>query len=131
MTGESAQRCAYYRARHFSPTAQRFLNEDPQLTPLTRFTAATCPILSDTIWKLPNMISQPGRFDIPGRLNGYAYVLNNPVQFTDPSGLDKDDNPCKKDQEKCFLDAYNRATNYYQQRCIIDTLGPACPKPKR
>lgn len=48
----------YLRARHYDPAAGRFLQPDSYL----------------------------GRPDAPATLHRYAYVLNNPLRYTDPSG---------------------------------------------
>jgi RHS repeat-associated protein len=49
----------YYRARNYDPVTGRFVQRDPH----------------------------PGKLEIPGTVfNSYAYVLSNPVNFTDPSG---------------------------------------------
>jgi RHS repeat-associated protein len=53
----------YYRARYYHPGLQRFVSEDP-------------------------LISQQRRGS-----NLYAYVLNNPILYSDPLGLDKDCKP--------------------------------------
>ena len=49
----------YYRARYYSPRIQRFMGEDPF----------------------------SGNYLIPESLNRYAYSLNDPVSYADPSGL--------------------------------------------
>ncbi len=50
----------YLRARYYDPAIGRFVSRDP--------------------W--------PGLAEFPQSLNGYPYVVNNPVNLTDPSGLD-------------------------------------------
>ena len=50
----------YLRARYYLPEVGRFITKDP--------------------W--------PGDDQRPGTLNGYVYVLNSPVNYADPTGLD-------------------------------------------
>ena len=50
----------YLRARYYQPEVGRFITKDP--------------------W--------PGDDQRPGTLNGYVYVLNSPVNYADPTGLD-------------------------------------------
>ncbi len=50
----------YYGARYYDPTIGRFISADPIVKSLTN----------------------------PQSLNRYTYVLNNPLKYTDPSGLD-------------------------------------------
>ncbi len=50
----------YLRARYYQPEVGRFISKDP--------------------W--------PGDPSRPGTLNGYPYVLNSPVNYSDPTGLD-------------------------------------------
>jgi RHS repeat-associated protein len=50
----------YLRARYYQPGTGRFMTKDP--------------------W--------PGDVSNPGTLHGYTYVLNSPVNYADPSGLD-------------------------------------------
>ena len=49
-----------YHARWYDPALGRFAQPDP-------------------------LVPEPGN---PQSLNRYAYVLNNPVKYTDPTGLD-------------------------------------------
>ncbi|MEJ2560519.1 MAG: RHS repeat-associated core domain-containing protein [Anaerolineae bacterium] len=51
---------AYHRARYYNPLTGGFLSKDP--------------------W--------PGTATHPETLHGYMYAANNPIMFTDPSGLD-------------------------------------------
>ncbi len=59
----------YYRARYYSPQLERFPSEDPLPT-------ARHPVVTQL-----------------GVRHLYTYVDNNPINFRDPLGLDKDD-PC-------------------------------------
>jgi len=56
----------YYRARYYSPILNRFLSEDPLLQ--------------------SHCVS---RTSILKNINAYSYVDDNPVNFTDPMGLEK------------------------------------------
>lgn len=68
----------YYRARYYDPQIQRFISEDPILSP----TALDIPFL------VPHLL------DEPSKLHSYAYVVNNPLKFRDPLGLDPE---CEKE----------------------------------
>jgi RHS repeat-associated protein len=76
----------YYRARYHSPTSQRFLSEDPSLAPYTPLSVGACRKTNKTIWLLPSKIKLLG-VERGQDLNSYIYVLDNPLRFTDPSGL--------------------------------------------
>lgn len=56
----------YYRARYYDPSLQRFLSEDP--------------------WYSRYWRSSEKSLGVGGNL--YAYVLDNPINFVDPMGLD-------------------------------------------
>jgi RHS repeat-associated protein len=77
----------YYRARYYHPVLQRFLSEDPILTPLTT-TQLGCEYEagSHSRWLLPTMISHPTQLSSQ-LFNQYGYVQNQPLRFTDPSGM--------------------------------------------
>jgi RHS repeat-associated protein len=79
----------YYRARYYGPLSQRFISEDPILSPLTSLTTSVCPKRKRTFTPLPGEARGPAS-DISQLLNGYAYVTNSPIQFRDPYGLEKD-----------------------------------------
>jgi len=66
----------YFEARYFSAPLGRFTSPDPLLN--------------------------SGRPNNPQTWNRYAYVLNNPLRFIDPTGLyEWDTDNCKKDDTKC------------------------------
>lgn len=66
----------YLRARYYDPALGRFLTRDPFA----------------------------GVLNLPQTLNPYAYVTNNPVNLTDPSGLD----PLDEAWRQAFEDTYGR-----------------------
>jgi RHS repeat-associated protein len=61
----------YLRARYYQPETGRFITEDPW---------------AGDVWR-------------PGTLNTYVYVGNNPVNYTDPSGLNGPLPPCPECEE--------------------------------
>jgi RHS repeat-associated protein len=63
----------YYRARYYSPELQRFISEDP-----LGFEGGDLNLYSYT-----DSVGKP-----PSQTNLYQYALNNPVNLTDPLGLD-------------------------------------------
>lgn len=87
----------YYRARYYSPELQRFISEDPILKPGKL----------DIPFMLPSLLNNPAV------LNQYNYVLNSPVNNTDPEGLE----PGKPrplplyHQLKCLYELYKCASN--------------------
>ncbi len=72
----------YYPARYYHPGVARFVNEDP----LYRLAGLWCSSLPTG--------SQ--------RFNFYSYVENNPINFSDPLGLDKKN--CLGNYFKCLPD---------------------------
>ena len=65
----------YYRARYYDADAGRFSQFDPILRGIEERITRTC---SESIDALP--------LQRPQELNSYVYVLNNPINLTDPFG---------------------------------------------
>ena len=65
----------FYRARFYDPAAGRFLSFDPILRGYEHKTASTC---TESVGAFP--------LKRPQELHPYIYVLNNPINLTDPSG---------------------------------------------
>jgi len=64
----------YFRARYYSPSTDRFISQDPLMCGVTH-TVAVQALIRD-----------------PQFLDGYAYVDDSPVTYSDPTGLQKDCN---------------------------------------
>jgi RHS repeat-associated protein len=62
----------FYRARYYSPTFQRFISQDPVLR-----------LSNGLVWLLLSKRAYASQ-----RLNAYVFVLNDPLLFLDPLGLD-------------------------------------------
>jgi RHS repeat-associated protein len=77
FTGEQQFREAdglvFSRARYYDPSVGRFVSRDPILKPMMG--------TYGSFWFVPYLIGEPQR------LHPYVYVSNNPVNWTDPSGL--------------------------------------------
>jgi RHS repeat-associated protein len=116
----------YYRARYYDASRTRFTREDQILSPYGSNDGNICALQKGTVWQLPMRISLV-TLDTPRWLNPYVYVVDSPVNFKDPSGLDKDD-PCQKGQIACTNQALAQAgNNSDKQGCILQTLGRSCP----
>ncbi|MDH4188331.1 MAG: hypothetical protein OEV08_15180, partial [Nitrospira sp.] len=89
----------YNRARYYSPQSQRFVSEDPILAPFTPLTVGMCQARNSTVWLLPSRIGLPVP-DTTQFLNSYAYVSNNPIRLSDPSGL-IGQAPCQSEINTC------------------------------
>ena len=97
----------FYRARYYHPQLQRFISEDP--------------ILSAGNPDIPYLA--PSLLDDPKMLHAYAYAVNNPLRFTDLSGLSPADECLRKANEwfvKC-----RRAFGglYYACEAVCNILG--------
>jgi len=75
----------YFRARYYDPGTGRFLTQDP-MSPAALLAAARLAPSGANPTLGSNLRS-------PLSLNPYAYVDNNPVNRTDPYGLQQGDNP--------------------------------------
>jgi RHS repeat-associated protein len=105
----------YYRARYYSPTRGRFTKEDPILVPFIPQDIGMCRSANNSLWTLPGLIGAADE-TISQRLNPYPYVINNPIQFKDPSGLQQ----CAAQKAQCGKELAN---TYYQ-----NGAGAACAK---
>ncbi len=73
-----------YVARRYSPYLGRFVSPD-------------------------SIVPQPAN---PQSLNRYAYVLNNPLRFVDPSGMAE----CAAGDQQCWVNEFNFKNNWYNAR---------------
>jgi RHS repeat-associated protein len=77
FTGEQqfreADRLIFLRARYYDPSVGRFVSRDPILLPMVG--------AYGNFWVLPHFVR------VPQLLHPYVYVVNNPVNLVDPSGL--------------------------------------------
>ena len=84
---DAETRLYYYGARYFDPRTSAWQNPDPALgrylnATKTRFNAPS--LASD--WRSDLVGSGMGGVFGPQNLNGFGYVHQNPVRFTDPDG---------------------------------------------
>jgi len=120
----------YYRARYYAAINDRFISVDPILEPSS---ASGSPFGLGMRWSLPAKINAPSSFTAD-TLNPYAYVSNNPLNFVDPTGTDKQalnilspisfnkGNNCRLDGD-CFEACITGAA----QRAMFPCLGICLP----
>ncbi|MEJ5261017.1 MAG: RHS repeat-associated core domain-containing protein [Anaerohalosphaeraceae bacterium] len=96
FTGESqfteADNLIFLRARYYAPALGRFLSRDPILTPVR--------LQGYVGWLLPYLNLHKS----PQALHPYLYVLNNPVNHVDPTGL------VSEEFESCWKDCADPLT---------------------
>jgi RHS repeat-associated protein len=84
----------YYRARYYSPALQRFISEDPILSlgykQITQLSA-----------DLPTCLKTANRHLFTDPPNPYIYVNNQPLNFIDPTGLEKCSGKTRTVYSKC------------------------------
>jgi RHS repeat-associated protein len=108
----------YYRGRYYSPELQRFISEDPILRPIS----SKClrgGSGNGFVWVVPFLIKNPQS------LHPYNYTDNNPVNATDPLGLE----PCYKN--KCYQRCSPVCVPVCYSACVVATkciflCGPTC-----
>lgn len=94
----------YFNARYFGSSMGRFLSPDPM----------------------------GGHYENPQTLNKYAYVVNNPLRYTDPTGLDIWLQGCGKDSGTCkdnYVGTTDKNGNFQREHLTGDqtkdaTIGP-------
>jgi RHS repeat-associated protein len=116
----------YYRARYYATEFARFMTQDPVLAPSTPFALGLCPEASGLIWGLQEKIRVPEAM-LAVSVNPYVYGQDNPLRFTDPTGLDND-LPCLNARRSCLNDALKYAQSDAQRACVNTTLGSYCPR---
>jgi len=77
----------YLRARYYDPSIGRFISRDPILQPMW--------VGGIWIWLSPKLVSRPQT------LYPYVYCLNNPVNVTDPLGLQQEECPPPPPENPC------------------------------
>jgi len=75
----------YYRARYYNQILNRFLTEDPLNGAELRLLKQNLTI-KQFLGGWTDALYQ-SYFRYPGHLNGYTYVLQDPLKYTDPFGL--------------------------------------------
>ncbi|MEW6042092.1 MAG: RHS repeat-associated core domain-containing protein, partial [Elusimicrobiota bacterium] len=86
----------YYRARYYDADTGRFIQKDPLGIEVNGLTKYQPLLVSHPTGKCMSYSFMPGlpstyyssqNLQTPQTLNRYAYVLNNPINYTDPFGL--------------------------------------------
>jgi RHS repeat-associated protein len=84
-------------------------------------------------WMSPDPSSGSYDFSNPQSLNRYSYAMNNPLTFTDPSGLDP---PCTPDNDGVYclegtpgiaFNIYDYFPNYWRTSFIVPSAFPNGP----
>jgi RHS repeat-associated protein len=93
----------YYNARYYNSAIGRFISEDPSFLLIgdgTRFRALTGQLLLEQL-------------SDPQQQNSYSYVRNNPLIYTDPTGLGiwSDTWNTGKEAPKAFVNAIKQESN--------------------
>ena len=90
----------YFGARYYASTMGRFMSPDPM----------------------------GGHYENPQTLNKYAYVINNPLTLTDPTGLDIWLQGCGKDSSTCkgnYVGTTDKDGNFSRTHLTGDQTGDA------
>jgi RHS repeat-associated protein len=95
----------YYRARYYDSQRQRFLSEDPIISP----SFIGCPSNENLIFRMA--LSSGGALGQAANL--YGYVNNQPITLNDPSGLGQ----CENQLSEC-----NRPINARHLKCMNNVV---------
>lgn len=82
------------------------MSEDPILAPFTPLSVGMCRKTNFTIWTLTRGVSGIN-VQMAQMLNQYVYTKNNPVKFSDSSGMISDSRPCGAQIDKCVDETRN------------------------